>query len=91
MTSRWFQTFVVAILFAMAVGSLWAARTYARGRWVVAEYESRGPNRTAKVLVNDRTGVVCELNRQSPDSALGGDAFWMCSAPPKGGQRFFPK
>jgi hypothetical protein len=67
--------------------------TLARGRWIVAEYESRGPNRYSRVLVNDRTGVVCELNRDGSapgDPTLGSQAFWMCSRPARGGSPFMP-
>lgn len=94
MNARWFLVVISVAALGLAIAGIVAARTHARGRWTVVEFESRGPHRTARVLINDRTGVVCEVNRvgSSPaDSSLGSDAFWMCNQPPKGGQPFMPK
>lgn len=82
---------IASLVAAGALASI--AVTSARGRWLVAEYESRGPNRYSRVLVNDRSGEVCELNRNGSnptDPSLGEHPFWMCSRPARGGQPFMP-
>ena len=90
---RWFLVLIGGSAVFAAVAALLAASTLSRGRWFVAEYESRGPTRYARVLVNDRTGVVCQLNRDgaSPDDqGLGQKPWWMCSRPLKAGEPFLP-
>ena len=89
---RWFYPLVVFAALVIAGASVVAAVTFSRGHWFVADYESRGPSRLARVLVNDRTGVVCEVNRQGgvDNPLLGNDAFWMCSRPAQGGKPFLP-
>jgi hypothetical protein len=90
---KWFYALLAIAALVTAGAAVCAAAVTWRGRWVVVDYESRGPSQYAKVLINERTGVVCELNRDAAapgDPALGQRPFWMCSRGPKAGEPFLP-
>ena len=67
------------------------------GTWTVVDYVSRGPDLTARVLLNTRTGQVCEINRMlrpEPGNLWPADMsspFWMCFAPPTPAGKVFLK
>ena len=90
MNARWFLVGISVAALGLATAGIVAARTYARGRWTVVEFKSRGPHRTAKVLVNDRTGVVCEVNRLVASRLFAGVGRLLDVQPAAQGRSAFP-
>jgi hypothetical protein len=85
----WFYAVVAFCLVVLAGATVWGLAS--EDHWIVVEYESRGPTRLNKVLLNQRTGETCELIREgSSKEELGQHPFWVCNRPPKGGGSFFP-